>query len=67
MECQQQERDGDCSGLQLGNSSVDTGSLEVTILWKETRAGLWDGKRPVSGKNMLIVQAGCLPQLKTPK
>lgn len=45
MECQQQERDRDSAGLQLGGSSVDSGSLEETILWKETGAGLWAGNR----------------------
>lgn len=65
MECQQQEIDGDSPGLQLGESLV-TESLEATILWKETRADLRMRNRPVTSRNMLTVQTGCPPQLRTP-
>lgn len=39
------EIDGNSLGMQLGERSVEAESLGATVLWKETRADLWDGKQ----------------------
>lgn len=56
----------DCVGVQLGERSVEAESLEATVLWKETRAGLWDGKQAWDKQEYADCQAGCLPQLQAP-